>query len=383
MKVQEHRFFKFFPQEQADFIIQNSSILEYTQPTCLFDEGEEGGIMFLILDGEVEISGKTYAGNYQHISTLKVNDFFGEFSSIDGKSRNARAWIPRYAKLVAIPRHILLKALENSPISTIQSFFAHVIERVRRFHNRFFHEIVRNQRMLVIGELTNSIMHDLKSPMGIITGTAALIRQRHQEDKETTQLCDLIDIQVKRVLEMISEVLDFVKGSTTIVRKETHLGSLFEYFSLLNHQYFRHIGIDLSIPRPNVILPIDPDKIIRVLQNLINNAAQAMSQGGWIKITTEEKEHYVDIFVCDNGPGIPEDIRSRLFEPFIESSKIGGTGLGISIANSLVQSHGGILAFQTSSSGTTFLIRLPKRIDYVVDPADLPSGFIYHQSHSS
>ncbi|RMD77485.1 MAG: cyclic nucleotide-binding protein [Lentisphaerae bacterium] len=366
MQMRLHRFFQFFPPEQVAFLIEHGREHVYDHPTVIFNEGDEGGSMFLVLEGEVEIAGMTYSGHYQPISKLGPHDFFGEFSSIDGKRRNARASVPTSARLFEIKREHLLQALENSPIGTTQAFFAHVIDRVRRFHSRFFKEIVQNQKMLLIGELTNSIMHDLKSPMSIITGTSEMIRKRHAEDEETVQLCNLIEMQVKRVLEMTSEVLDFAKGSTTIVQKEINLNTLFPYFKLLNQHYFQHNNIELIVEDVDISLHADPDKLLRVLQNLANNAAQAMPNGGRIEIRAREKGDYVEIEVADNGPGIPEDIREHLFEPFVGEGKSGGTGLGTTIARNLVESHGGAISFTTSSEGTIFTICLPKRLDVPV-----------------
>ncbi len=362
MELGKHEFFTFFQKEQAKTLIKSARVINFDEPGLLFDEGDEGGTMYLVLDGEVEISGLTNSGKYQAISVLTAHDFFGEFSSIDGGRRNARAYVPNRCKLGEIKREDLLKALDDSPIESLQAFFSHVVQRIRRFHNRFFSEIVRNQKMLVVGELTNSIMHDLKSPMSIITGTAEVLREKH-EDSETKQLCRLIEMQVKRVQEMSSEVLDFVKGSTTIIQKQVNLKTLLPYFGLLNEEYFNRQGIQLVVHPIDISLHADPDKLVRVMQNLANNAAQAMPDGGKIEIRAEALESVVKIYVSDDGPGIPEDIRDQLFEPFVGEGKHGGTGLGTTIAQSLVQTHGGQLSFETSSEGTTFTIALPRKID--------------------
>ena len=361
MELSKHEFFSFFPADQSQELLKNASVREYGAQEMLFDEGDEGGTMYLVLDGEVELVGLTNTGKHQSISLMCAHDFFGEFSAIDGGRRNARAVVLERATVAEIEREDLLTALESSPIGSLQTFLAHLVQRVRRFHNRFFSEIVRSQKMLVVGELTNSIMHDLKSPMSIITGTTSVLKDKHESDQETAQLCELIEMQVKRVQEMSSEVLDYVKGSTTVVRKEVNLKTLFPYFSLLNEEYFSRQNVELVIEPIDLQLEADPDKLIRVIQNLANNAAQAMVDGGTITVRAQDVGEKIQVFVIDDGPGIPEDIRESLFEPFVGEGKHGGTGLGTTIAQSLVQSHGGTLDFESSAEGTVFTITLPKK----------------------
>ncbi len=362
MKLAEHEFFSFFPPEEAKRLQAEAVVSEYSDPHVLFEEGDEGGIMYLVLDGEVEISGMTGSGTYQMISSLGPGEFFGEFSAIDGGARSAKAEVPLGGSLAAIERGMLLGALDRSPIGTTQKFTSHMIRRIRNFHHRFFTDIVRSQKMLLIGELTNSIIHDLKSPMGIITGTTEMLRDKHR-DTESVHMCELIEMQVKRVQDMAREVLDFVRGNTTLVQKDVNLNDLFPYFLLMNQDYFRRQGVELVLNPADIEFHGDPDKIVRVLQNLSNNAAQAMPRGGQIEITAERDGDWVVITVCDDGPGIPEEIQPHLFDPFVSDSKNGGTGLGTTIAKSLVQSHGGSIEFVTGNRGTIFTIRLPKRLD--------------------
>lgn len=362
MRLEDHEFFAMFPAEQAKDLQGRAEVVKFTEPHVLFEEGDEGGTMYLVLDGEVEISGMTASGNYQAISSLGPGEFFGEFSSIDGGPRSARVEVPLMAELAAIHRDALLQALDKAPVAATQQFISRIIRRIRNFHQRFFTDIVRSQKMLLIGELTNSIIHDLKSPMGIITGTTEMLKDQHR-DMETKHLCELIDMQVKRMQDMTREVLDFVRGSTTLVQKSVNLEDLFPYFALMNQDYFRRQGVELVVHPADVSFNADPDKIVRVLQNLTNNAAQAMPNGGQIEIRGEEHGDWIQITVADNGPGIPEDIQAHLFDPFVSANRNGGTGLGTTIAKSLVQSHGGKIDFATTPNGTTFTIDIPKRLD--------------------
>jgi signal transduction histidine kinase len=100
--------------------------------------------------------------------------------------------------------------------------------------------------------------------------------------------------------------------------------------------------------------------MVRVLQNLMMNASEAMPKGGRIDLAARAENGLLVITFADNGPGIPEAIRESFWQPFVTSGKKGGVGLGSSIVRSIVESHGGHIDFVTETGkGTTFTIRLP------------------------
>jgi len=108
----------------------------------------------------------------------------------------------------------------------------------------------------------------------------------------------------------------------------------------------------------------DPEQLYRIILNLVRNAAQALAerQDGAIAVSARREFRRVDIDVRDNGPGIPDAMRERLFQPFAGSSRAGGSGLGLAIARDLARAHGGDVALiATAETGTTFRITIPDR----------------------
>ena len=104
----------------------------------------------------------------------------------------------------------------------------------------------------------------------------------------------------------------------------------------------------------------DREQLYRVLMNLVRNAAEAIKDKGEIEISATYNGNLIEIRVADNGPGIPDQAKAHLFEPFAGSVKSGGTGLGLSIARELMQSHGGdVRLLKTDIHGTIFVINLP------------------------
>jgi signal transduction histidine kinase len=134
---------------------------------------------------------------------------------------------------------------------------------------------------------------------------------------------------------------------------------------LLRHR-LESYDIDIKVERLQSLPAIeaDPEQLKEVLINLIENACEAMERGGSIAIREEEDMHQsmgkvVVIRISDSGPGIPEDIQDKIFQPFF-STKEEGTGLGMSIAVRIIEEHGGNLDFiSTEGIGTTFAITLP------------------------
>ncbi|HSQ75572.1 MAG TPA: HAMP domain-containing sensor histidine kinase, partial [Bacteroidota bacterium] len=106
---------------------------------------------------------------------------------------------------------------------------------------------------------------------------------------------------------------------------------------------------------------LDVDKLSRVLYNLTGNAADVMPDGGTMTIRTRAQEGFIAIEVADSGPGIPDEIRTRLFEPFFTHGKKHGTGLGLSIVKKIVEDHHGrVEVDSTPGKGATFRVLYPR-----------------------
>jgi len=97
----------------------------------------------------------------------------------------------------------------------------------------------------------------------------------------------------------------------------------------------------------------------RVIHNIATNACEAMANGGCFTISVDEQKDRFLIMLSDTGPGIPQDIRDDLFEPFVTTGKYSGTGLGLAMVKKIIDEHGGLISFKTSEKGTAFLIELP------------------------
>ena len=110
----------------------------------------------------------------------------------------------------------------------------------------------------------------------------------------------------------------------------------------------------------DIVVSVDPDLVLQVLMNLLKNSVHATSTGGEVSISTSEDEHHVRIAVSDNGKGMTEQEREKMFDPFFTTRKT-GTGLGLAVSHQIIEQHGGTLEVKTAEGeGTTVTIILPK-----------------------
>jgi signal transduction histidine kinase len=209
--------------------------------------------------------------------------------------------------------------------------------------------------------MANSILHDFRSPVtSIQLAVGSLIKRHH--DVATRQACETINRQLRRMSSLLEEVLEFARGETRLDRSPAPLHELFASLISLNADTLREAGIAVRIRATNLIVVLDHNRMIRVLQNLLSNAIEAIGpgHGGVITLSARRLKGACEIALRDNGPGIPKVIWGTLFQPFTTYGKRGGTGLGLAIAKAIVEAHGGEITFHSKkSAGTVFRVRLP------------------------
>ena len=156
-------------------------------------------------------------------------------------------------------------------------------------------------------------------------------------------------------------MLAFARGETTILVRKVYLN---RFLDQVVHQ-LRHSlegrGVELALePSYAGAAYFDEQKMLRLAQNLANNAADAMPDGGRFEIATRADDDHLYLDFADDGPGIPEELEGRLFDMF-ESAREEGTGLGLAIVKKIVDEHGGVISYETSrGGGTTFTVKLPR-----------------------
>lgn len=357
MKITDHAFFAFFDPDMSAAMAAGATLLELENGTVLFREGDPPDNLYLVLEGSVAISKHDTSGQNQVIAHIHANDFLGEFAILDGGPRSATVSAAGPVKLAAISRSVILANLRDANAGL--DLTIKIISRIRDSNQRRVEERLRQERMSLVGKMINGIIHDFRNPFTVINMLAEMIKKSHPDCES---YCDMMSEQIDRMMGMAEEVLEFSRGVTALQTAPFALSDLLARFDRLNRDYFASLKIDLQIDPVDCTLCADEDKLLRVLQNLTSNAAQAMdgTGGGSIRIGAGTADDGVCIHVADTGPGIPEQVRHNLFEAFSTHGKKKGLGLGMAIVQSIVSAHGGTITFDTETGkGTVFHIHLP------------------------
>jgi signal transduction histidine kinase len=236
-------------------------------------------------------------------------------------------------------------------------------------HNRLEEmqkQMLRMERMSAIGDIASRMVHDLRNPLAVIKSYAEILREDALTVDEKNEFSRIVTDEVGRLTGMTNEVMDFVKGKTSV---------LFQNYPL--HDFIREIGVYLErdFKPHNIKLEVESNyrdkvymdkyKLQRAMFNLSFNARDAMSGGGTFKIETNAVDSMVEIKLMDTGPGIPPEIMAKLGEPFNTAGKAHGTGLGLAIVKNIIEEiHRGTLTVdshppQENTFSTTFIIRIP------------------------
>jgi signal transduction histidine kinase len=224
----------------------------------------------------------------------------------------------------------------------------------------------REERLTTIGRLLSGVIHDLKTPLTVISGYVQLMQQADKREVRD-EYAELALKQFEHIVAMQRDVLEFARGEKSILIRKVYLAKFFAEVREQLQMHLARMGIELVIDLADKgVARFDEQKILRVVQNLARNAAEAMADKGGrftIKVTRakeREGDHALVITFADTGPGIPKEIEHRLFQSFVTSGKKGGTGLGLAITKRIAEEHGGTITVHSSSRGATFKLRLPQ-----------------------
>ena len=215
-------------------------------------------------------------------------------------------------------------------------------------------------RLASIGRMLAGLLHDLKTPMTIISGYAQLMAAS-DESAQREKYVEQIQRQFDLMAGMTREVLAFARGDTDLVVRKVYVNRFVEELREQLGAATSGRGIDFALEAKfDGVAHFDEQKLLRVFHNLASNAIDAMPDGGHLTVGVDRDADAGELVwtVKDTGPGIPPQVHGRMFELFATGKK-GGTGLGLAIVKKIVDDHHGSIRCDTGSSGTTFTIRMP------------------------
>jgi two-component system sensor histidine kinase PilS (NtrC family) len=216
----------------------------------------------------------------------------------------------------------------------------------------------QSEKMAAIGQLAAGIAHEIRNPLAGISGSIELLRDGGSDEQQSQKLMSIVSKEIDRLNNLITEFLDFAKPEAPM---EDHidLGQLINEITqfISRDKLMSETLIESSIEAESMILG-NRDKLKQALINIIVNGIQSMQDQESSKLTIDVKKNgkFIRVSIRDEGVGIAEDKRERIFEPF-HTTKHKGTGLGLAITHSIIEAHKGqIEVLSEVGEGTEFVI---------------------------
>ncbi len=217
-------------------------------------------------------------------------------------------------------------------------------------------QLLKSQKMAIIGELTSCLAHDFRNPISVIKAAHEIMKEKPKMDVEKRlQYNARIDRSIQRIIHLVNDVLGYVRVSD-LELNETGLLSLIES-SIDSIDIPQQVKI--IIPSNDCQIRCDFRKLEAVFANLLTNSIQAIGGEGEIEVRLSEEDDSIKIEIEDDGPGITKSILPKIFDPLF-TTKNKGTGLGLAICKTIIEQHDGKISVE--SNPTTFTINLPKNL---------------------
>jgi signal transduction histidine kinase len=329
----------------------------------IFEQGDAGDGLYVVEQGAVEITTMINGEQRCTLAVQEAGTFFGEMAVLDAQPRSATATAKVDSVVSFIPSSEVLRALGRSP--ELLALLVHEFSlRMRHSDRRLIHEIIQAERLTLIGRFAQSIIHDFKNPLNIITWGAELAAEEDVPAEQRLEAKNQICRQVARMTNMVNELLEFTRGTAreVVLRPANYrefVGTALA--DLIPEATAKSVRIVCEAPPPGLILEIDAERLQHVFSNLINNAIDMMPDGGAVTLRFTIREDEVVTEIEDTGPGLAPEIRAKLFQPFATHGKKHGTGLGLSICKRIIEDHrGSIYAHSEPRRGALFGFTLPR-----------------------
>jgi two-component system nitrogen regulation sensor histidine kinase NtrY len=324
---------------------------------------DEKGVMTTIntsAEEMLEIKGEAVLGkNFTEVLTRRyvhqIEEVLNELKSSQKDSIERQMTVSMRGKSLSLLIHLTaLKDEEGRSIGVVAVF-------------EDLTQLIKAQRMAAWREVARRIAHEIKNPLTPIQLSAQRLRKRYLEKlkEDGTVFDECTQTIVKQVDELKGMVNEFSNFARMPASQPTpnHLNEIIQETLILFQTAHKEVQFKFN-PHDLPILNIDREQIKRVMINLIKNSLAAIEKEGEIRIETgfDPKLQMVRLEVSDNGSGIPEEDKGRLFEPYFSTKKT-GTGLGLTIVNAIISDHNGYIRVRDNQPrGTTFLIELPVRV---------------------
>ena len=222
-------------------------------------------------------------------------------------------------------------------------------------------ELARKNRLADLGQMASHVAHEVRNNLVPVSLYMSLLRRRLSDDSGSLDVLSKVEAGFAALDVTVNDLLNFTAHRNP--QWQTFLiGDLVEEVcdSLGPQLEAQMIDLDVDVP-PNTVLAADREMVRRALLNLVLNAIDVMPEGGSLVITSYDGARGLEIEVADSGPGLSEEDKRRVFEPFY-TTKPNGTGLGLAVVYHVAEAHGGtVTAANCPEGGAAFTIKFPRK----------------------
>ena len=253
----------------------------------------------------------------------------------------------------------------------------HAFDRMRSSLLKSQRDLLESEQLATIGRMASSISHDLRHSLAAIVANSEFLCDSHLTPAQREELYQEVRTGVNLMTDLIDSLLEFARTRESLTASYGNVSETIQRAVQAVRLHPRHHARTIDVLcGPHVCGWFDQRKLERALYNLLLNACEAAPPvGGKIEVTAAEASGAITVAVADNGPGIPNSIREKLFHPFVSYGKENGTGLGLAVVQKIVQDHGGeIFVDRTPEGRTVFRIELRGRAQEARGTGDLSVG---------
>jgi signal transduction histidine kinase len=222
--------------------------------------------------------------------------------------------------------------------------------------------LAQSEKLAALGQLAAAIAHEVRNALGVIRSAAqGLNESLPASDADAQRACSFITAEIDRLGSVVSSLLSFARPPR-LAPRPVGVGALFDQALLLARPDLeaKEVRVVRHDDATTPLVRADSDLVVQVLLGLLANAADAVPRGGEVTLDARAADGVVELAVADSGPGIPEPLRGRVFEPFF-TTRDKGTGLGLAVARQIIEAHAGrIEVGERPGGGARFRISLPR-----------------------
>ncbi|NLI91585.1 MAG: PAS domain-containing protein [Peptococcaceae bacterium] len=218
-------------------------------------------------------------------------------------------------------------------------------------------ELLRLERLNLIGQMAAGISHEVRNPMTTVRGFLQMLESR-SDSEQNKEYMEIMISEIDRANGIITDFLSLAKANAECTKHENINGIIHRIFPMIQADAF-HSSKDIDLNLGDIPeLEVNESEIRQLILNLVRNGLEETPENGKVSISTYLEENYAILAIEDQGGGIPQEVQDKMGTPFI-TTKETGTGLGLAISIGIAQRHKAKFEFKTGSDGTVFYIKFP------------------------